>query len=47
LCGTGQIGILEKAIEFRDKLMGETMQRAEEDGVELDFEGEEDDDEEN
>ncbi|GAA5848202.1 hypothetical protein JCM5353_005826 [Sporobolomyces roseus] len=42
----GQIDILEKAIEFRDKLMEETMQRAAEDGVELDFEGEEDDDEE-
>lgn len=38
----GQIDILEKAIEFRDRLMGETMEKAEEDGVELDFEGEDD-----
>ncbi|GAA5873147.1 hypothetical protein JCM16303_006955 [Sporobolomyces ruberrimus] len=38
----GQIDILEKAIEFRDRLMGETMEKAEEEGVELDFEGEDD-----
>jgi len=32
-------------MEFRDRMMEETMKRAEEDGVELDFEGEEEEDE--
>ncbi|GAA6005800.1 hypothetical protein JCM11491_004015 [Sporobolomyces phaffii] len=40
----GQIEILESAIEHRDRLMAEAMEKAEEDGVELGFE--EDDDEE-
>ena len=37
----GQIEILEKAIERRDQLMTETMEKAEEAGVEMGFDEEE------
>ncbi|GAA5916508.1 SET domain-containing protein [Sporobolomyces salmoneus] len=36
----GQIEIIENAIRCRDELMAETMKKAEEDGVEMDFEEE-------